>query len=149
MIQSYISIGSNIDATKNITSAKRELSSIFACTYSDNFHSKAEGFKGKDFINLVAGFKTSLDPISLTQTLKSLEKKIGRDTNQKGMRDRVIDLDLILFGDLIMNDQGIELPSNDIEDYLFILEPLAQIAHKEIHPVFNISFGEMLKEKLK
>ena len=69
MIQSYISIGSNIDATKNITSAKRELSSIFACTYSDNFNSKAEGFKGKDFINLVAGFKTSLDPISLTQTL--------------------------------------------------------------------------------
>ena len=102
MTQSYISIGSNIDATKNITSAKRELSNIFTCTYSDNFYSKAEGFKGKDFINLVVGFKTSLDPISLTQTLKSLEKKIGRDTNQKGMRDRVIDLDLILFGDLIM-----------------------------------------------
>ena len=149
MIQSYISIGSNIDATKNITSAKRELSNIFTCIYSDNFYSKAEGFKGKDFINLVAGFKTSLDPINLTKILKSLEKKMGRDINQKGMRDRVIDLDLILFGDLIMKDQGIELPSSDIEDYLFILEPLAQIAEKEIHPVFNISFGEMLKEKLK
>ena len=149
MTQSYISIGSNIDATKNITSAKRELSNIFTCTYSDNFYSKAEGFKGKDFINLVAGFETSLDPIDLTQALKSLEKKIGRDTNQKGMRDRVIDLDLILFGDLIMKDQDIELPSSDIEDYLFILEPLAQIAEKEIHPVLNISFGEILKEKLK
>lgn len=149
MTQSYISIGSNIDATKNITSAKRELSNIFTCTYSDNFYSEAEGFKGKDFINLVAGFETNLDPINLTQTLKSLEEKIGRDINQKGMRDRVIDLDLILFGDLIMKDQGIELPSSDIEDYLFILEPLAQIAEKEIHPVFNISFGEMLKEKLK
>ena len=149
MIQSYISIGSNIDATKNITSAKRELSNIFACTYSDNFYSKAEGFKVKDFINLVAGFKTSLDPINLTKILKSLEKKMGRDINQKGMRDRVIDLDLILFGDLIMKDQGIELPSSDIEDYLFILEPLAQIAEKEVHPVFNISYGEMLKEKLK
>jgi len=149
MTQSYISIGSNIDATRNITIAKRELSNIFTCTYSDNFYSKAEGFKGKDFINLVAGFKTSLDPIILTQTLKSLEKKIGRDTSQKGMQDRVIDFDLILFGDLIMNDKGIELPSSDIEDYLYILEPLAQIAEKEIHPVFNISFGEMLKERLK
>ena len=149
MTQSYISIGSNIDATRNITIAKRELSNIFTCTYSDNFYSKAEGFKGKDFINLVAGFKTSLDPTKLTQTLKSLEKKIGRDTSQKGMQDRVIDFDLILFGDLIMNDKGIELPSSDIEDYLYILEPLAQIAEKEIHPVFNISFGEMLKEKLK
>ena len=149
MPQSYISIGSNIDATKNIAKAKRELSNIFTCTYSDNFYSEAEGFKGKDFINLVAGFETNLDPINLTQTLKSLEEKIGRDINQKGMRDRVIDLDLILFGDLIMKDQGIELPSSDIEDNLFILEPLAQIAEKEIHPVFNISFGEMLKEKLK
>ena len=149
MTQSYISIGSNIDAIKNIAIAKRELNNIFTCTYSDNFYSEAEGFRGKDFINLVAGFETSLDPIGLTQALKSLEKKIGRDINQKGMRDRVIDLDLILFGDLIMKDQGIELPSSDIEDYLFILEPLAQIAEQEVHPVFNISFGEMLKEKLK
>ena len=47
-----------------------------------------------------------------------------------------------------MKDQGIELPSSDIEDYLFILEPLAQIAEQEVHPVFNISLGEMLKEKL-
>ena len=90
-----------------------------------------------------------MDPTAITQTLKSLEKKIGRDINQKGMRDRVIDLDLILFGDLIMKDQGIELPSSDIENYLFILKPLAQIAEKEIHPVLNISFGEMLNEKLK
>ena len=149
MTQSYISIGSNIDAIKNISRAKRELSNIFACTYSDNFYSEAEGFKGKDFINLVASFETSLDPITLTQRLKSLEKKIGRDVDQKGMRDRVIDLDLILFGNLIMERQGIELPSSDIENYLFILEPLAQIAEKEIHPVLNISFGDMLKEKLK
>ena len=77
MIQSYISIGSNIDATMNIASAKRELSNIFTCTYSDNFYSEAEGFKGKDFINLVAGFETNLDPINLTQTLKSLEEKVA------------------------------------------------------------------------
>jgi len=117
--------------------------------YSDNFYSEAEGFKGKDFINLVAGFETSLDPFSLIQTLKSLEKKIGRDIDQKGMCDRVIDMDLILFGELVEQDLGIELPSSDIEDYLFVLEPLAQIAEKELHPVLNISFGEMLKEKLK
>ena len=65
------------------------------------------------------------------------------------MQDRVIDMDLILFGDLIMQEQGIVLPSSDIEDYIFVLEPLAQIAEKEIHPVLNISFGDMLKEKLK
>ena len=119
------------------------------CTFSDNFYTEAEGFEGKDFINLVAGFETSLDAVKLTQTLKTLEKKMGRESNQKGMHDRVIDLDLILLGDLIAQDQGINLPSNDIENYLFVLEPLAQIAKEHLHPVFNISFEEMLKEKLR
>ncbi|MCH2272983.1 MAG: 2-amino-4-hydroxy-6-hydroxymethyldihydropteridine diphosphokinase [SAR86 cluster bacterium] len=149
MTQAYISIGSNIEAKKNIAKVKKELNQLFICTFSDNFYSEAEGFEGKDFINLVAGFETSLDAVKLTQTLKNLEKKIGRESNQKGMHDRVIDLDLILLGDLIAQDQGINLPSKDIENYLFVLEPLAQIAKEHLHPVFNISFAEMLKDKLR
>ncbi|HIG50271.1 MAG TPA: 2-amino-4-hydroxy-6-hydroxymethyldihydropteridine diphosphokinase [Gammaproteobacteria bacterium] len=149
MTQAYISIGSNIEAKKNIAKVKKKLNQLFICTFSDNFYTEAEGFEGKDFINLVAGFETSLDAVKLTQTLKNLEKKIGRESNQKGMHDRVIDLDLILLGDLIAQDQGINLPSNDIENYLFVLEPLAQIAKEHLHPVFNISFEEMLKDKLR
>jgi len=149
MTQAYISIGSNIEAKKNIAKVKKKLNQLFICTFSDNFYTEAEGFEGQDFINLVAGFETSLDAVMLTQTLKTLEKKMGRESNQKGMHDRVIDLDLILLGDLIAQDQGINLPSNDIENYLFVLEPLAQIAKEHLHPVFNISFEEMLKDKLR
>ena len=149
MTQAYISIGSNIEAKKNIAKVKKELNQLFTCVFSDNFYTQAEGYEGKDFINLVAGFETSLDAVKLTQTLKTLEKKMGRESNQKGMHDRVIDLDLILLGDLIVQDQDINLPSNDIENYLFVLEPLAQIAKEKLHPVFNISFEEMLKEKSK
>ena len=149
MTQAYISIGSNIEAKKNIAKVKKKLNQLFICTFSDNFYTEAEGFEGQDFINLVAGFETSLDAVKLTQTLKTLEKKMGRESNQKGMHDRVIDLDLILLGDLIAQDQGVNLPSNDIENYLFVLEPLAQIAKEHLHPVFNISFEEMLKEKLR
>ena len=149
MTQAYISIGSNTEAKKNIAKVKKKLNQLFICTFSDNFYTEAEGFEGKDFINLVAGFETSLDAVKLTQTLKTLEKKMGRESNQKGMHDRVIDLDLILLGDLIAQDQGINLPSNDIENYLFVLEPLAQIAKEHLHPVFNISFEEMLKDKLR
>ena len=149
MTQAYISIGSNIEAKKNIAKVKKKLNQLFICTFSDNFYTEAEGFEGQDFINLVAGFETSLDAVKLTQTLKTLEKKMGRESNQRGMHDRVIDLDLILLGDLIAQDQGINLPSNDIENYLFVLEPLAQIAKEHLHPVFNISFEEMLKEKLR
>ena len=149
MTQAYISIGSNIEAKKNIAKVKKKLNQLFICTFSDNFYTEAEGFEGKDFINLVAGFETSFDAVKLTQTLKTLEKKMGRESNQKGMHDRVIDLDLILLGDLIAQDQGVNLPSNDIENYLFVLEPLTQIAKGQLHPVFNISFEEMLKDKLR
>ena len=149
MTQAYISIGSNIEAKKNIAKVKKKLNQLFICTFSDNFYTEAEGFEGQDFINLVAGFETSLDAVKLTQTLKTLEKKMGRESNQRGMHDRVIDLDLILLGDLIAQDQGINLPSNDIENYLFVLEPLAQIAKEPLHPVFNISFEKMLKDKLR
>ena len=140
MTQAYISIGSNIEAKKNIARVKKKLNQLFICTFSDNFYTEAEGFEGQDLI-------FSIDDKILL--FKTLEKKMGRESNQKGMRDRVIDLDLILLGDLIAQDQGINLPSNDIENYLFVLEPLAQIAKEHLHPVFNISFEEMLKEKLR
>tara|TARA_B100000686_G_scaffold29163_1_gene29519 strand:- start:15563 stop:16030 length:468 start_codon:yes stop_codon:yes gene_type:complete len=149
MIQAYISIGSNLDADKNITKVKEELSTLFNCTFSDYFYSKAEGFEGHDFINLVACFETPLDSITLVDKLKKIEIKIGRDDSQKGMNNRLIDIDLILYGDLITNEGGMILPSPDIEKYLFVLKPLSEIAEKEIHPVLNMSFGEMLNQKLK
>ena len=74
---------------------------------------------------------------------------MGRDQDQKGMSDRIIDLDIIVFGKLIIQDKDFSIPSQDIKNHLYVLEPLAQIADKQVHPVLNISFGEMLKEKLR
>ena len=149
MTQVYISIGSNINAEENITLVKFKLEKLFTCSFSDVLLSKAIGFKGKDFLNLVVGFTYKSDPYSLNNILKNIEVEMGRDQDQKGMSDRVIDLDIILFGKLIIQDKDFSIPSQDIKNHLFVLEPLAQIAEKQIHPVFNISFGDMLKEKLR
>ena len=149
MTQVYISIGSNINAEENITLVKSKLEKLFTCSFSDVLHSKAIRFKGKDFLNLVVGFTYKSDPYSLNNILKNIEVEMGRDQDQKGMSDRVIDLDIILFGKLIIQDKDFSIPSQDIKNHLFVLEPLAQIAEKQIHPVFNISFGDMLKEKLR
>tara|TARA_B100001105_G_C22164762_1_gene345937 strand:- start:2 stop:451 length:450 start_codon:yes stop_codon:yes gene_type:complete len=149
MTQVYISIGSNINAEENITLVKSKLKKLFACSFSDVFHSNAIGFKGKDFLNLVVGFTYESDPYSLNNILKNIEVEMGRDQDQKGMSDRIIDLDIILFGKLVIQHKDFSIPSKDIKNHLYVLEPLAQIAEKQIHPVFNISFGEMLKEKLR
>jgi len=62
------------------------------------------------------------------------------------MSNRVIDLDIILYGDHILEEDNFDIPSKDIEDYLFVLEPLAEIAGELRHPVSKISFSELLKQ---
>ena len=123
---------------------KGHLDSIFNITYSSVYRTPAEGFVGEDFFNSVCKFETDKDPYEIRSLLKQIEKNMGRTKEQKGMSSRVIDLDLILYGDLIINDQELELPSLDIEKYKFVLEPLSEIAPTFIHPVLDKSYLDLL-----
>ena len=69
---------------------------------------------------------------------------MGRTSNQKGMSNRVIDLDLILYGNMQMNEDGLEIPSDDIAKYRFVLEPLVEIAPDNLHPTLQKSFHDLL-----
>ena len=123
---------------------KGHLDSIFNVTYSSIYRTPAEGFVGEDFFNSVCKFETDKDPYEIRSLLKQIEKNMGRTKEQKGMSSRVIDLDLILYGDLIINDEELELPSLDIEKYKFVLEPLSEIAPTFIHPVLDKSYLDLL-----
>ena len=146
MHQVFISIGSNIDPLKNVDKAKTLLDDHFDCTYSGLYETIAEGFEGNDFVNCVVGFETDIDPILLNEKLKEIEKNMGRTESQKGMSNRIIDLDLILYGDLVINNNNISIPSDEIGKHAFILEPLAEIAGDIKHPVSKKSFYSILKE---
>ena len=140
----FISIGSNLDAEKNMNLAKYHLDLIFDVTYSGIYKTPAEGFVGGDFLNRVCKFETEVDPYEIRLMLKKIEYDMGRTNDQKGMASRVIDLDLILYGDLKINDHELEIPSSDIENYKFVLEPLAEIAPTSIHPILKKSYLELL-----
>ena len=71
MTQVYISIGSNINSEENITLVKSKLEKLFTCSFSDVFNSKAIGFKGKDFLNLVVGSTYRSDLYSRKTILKN------------------------------------------------------------------------------
>ena len=142
----FASIGSNIDPRRNIEEAKIILGNLFDCTFSGLYENRAEGFEGNDFINSVVGFETDLQLIELRDKFKQIEKKMGRTDNQKGMSDRIIDLDIILYGDQVIQDDDFDIPSKDIENYLFVLEPLAEIAGERLHPILNNTYSEMLIE---
>ena len=144
MQQVFVSIGSNIDPRNNIEEARIILGNLFDCTFSGLYETRAEGFEGNDFINSVVGFQTDMQLIELRDKLKQIEKKMGRTDIQKGMSDRIIDLDIILYGDQVIEDDDFDIPSKDIENYLFVLEPLAEIAGARHHPILNNTYSEML-----
>ena len=144
MQQVFVSIGSNIDPRNNIEEARIILGNLFDCTFSGLYETRAEGFEGNDFINSVVGFETDLQLTELRDKLKQIEKKMGRTEIQKGMSDRIIDLDIILYGDQVIEDDDFDIPSKDIENYLFVLEPLAEIAGALHHPILNNTYSEML-----
>ena len=144
MQQVFVSIGSNIDPRNNMEEARIILGDLFDCTFSGLYETRAEGFEGNAFVNSVVGFETDLQLIELRDKLKQIEKKMGRTDNQKGMSDRIIDLDILLYGDQVIQDGDFDIPSKDIENYLFVLEPLAEIAGALHHPILNNTYSEML-----
>ena len=143
----FVSIGSNIKPKKNLEIAKNHLNHLFQCKYSSIYETSSEGFEGENFLNAVVSFKTETKPLKLRGILKSIENKMGRTESQKGMSNRIIDLDIILYGDSVIYEDKVEIPSSDIEKYLFVLEPLTEIAGDLIHPILKISFKELLEER--
>ena len=143
MNEAFVSIGSNIEAESNMILVKSYLDELFDVTYSSTYKTPAEGFEGKEFLNVVCKFHTEKLALDVRDILKSIEKDMGRTKDQKGMSNRIIDLDLILYGDKQMNEKGLEIPSDDIEKYMFVLEPLVEIAPYNIHPILQKTFQFM------
>ena len=135
MTSVYLGIGSNIDRDRNIRTAVAGLKKKFGeLLLSSVYESAAYGFEGDNFFNLVAGFDTELGIHDLMTELRNMEISSGREKQSKQFTPRSIDLDLLLYGDLVRHDDRIDVPRDDITRYAFVLCPLAQIAPLHIHP---------------
>lgn len=146
MTACYVSVGSNIDKEKNIEVALCSLRETFGkLTISPIYETTAMGFDGDDFLNLVVSFETNLSAHAIFETLREMEFKQGRLPNSQKFSPRYLDLDLLLYGDAIIDDGILKLPRADIEKYHFVLQPLADIAPDLVHPVLKKSYREMLE----
>lgn len=148
MHQVYVSIGSNIEAEKNVRSCVNELENLFqSVEVSSVYQSKAIGFQGSLFLNLVAGFKTDLSLDFLNAQLKGLEDKHDRDRTQPKMSDRTLDIDILMFDALVGRQGKLTLPHPETTAYAFVLRPLAELAPDLVVPGTGKTSMEHWREK--
>lgn len=147
MAGGYISIGSNIDKDKNILASLHALERQFGkLTISSIYESEPVGFTGDTFYNLVVGFNSELGVKEVAKKLRQIELDNGRTRDSQKFSARTLDLDLILYDDLILNDGRLRIPRDEIERYAFVLEPLAEIAPALKHPISHLSYAELWKK---
>lgn len=131
----YLGLGSNIDPEPNLRLAIRELGRRYGeLSLSPVYRSAAVGFEGPDFLNLVAGLESDESPTDIHAEIERIHGLAGRERGSERYSSRPLDIDLLLYDDLILEHPRFHLPRSDVLDYAFVLRPLAEIAPDLIHP---------------
>lgn len=151
MITTYIGIGSNLgERMAHIQTAIAHLNTIpqsQVTALSPFYESSAVtlGDPQPDFINAVAAIETDLSATELLHQLHHIEAMMGRPLPRAKWQQRTIDLDLLIYGNKVLDDSDIQLPHPEIPKRLFVLIPLRDIAPAWIHPKTKIAIEDLIR----
>ncbi|HEX2791776.1 MAG TPA: 2-amino-4-hydroxy-6-hydroxymethyldihydropteridine diphosphokinase [Steroidobacteraceae bacterium] len=142
--QVFVAIGSNVDAPERMRQAARAIRQRFAdARFSRCFRNPAFGFEGPDFYNAVAGFSTTLPIEALLPSLREIETRCGRGPADARWGPRKMDLDLLLYGDLVGSGNGYTLPRRDLLRRVYMLGPMADLAPDWRYPPSGPTIGQL------
>ena len=144
----YLSLGSNLgDRERNLTEAIRALEGVGEVKAVSSFY-ETEPVDFADqawFLNCALAMESSASPERMMAELLHLERKMGRERMQwKG--PRTIDIDILMFGERIVDSLDLKIPHPAMHRRRFVLAPLADIAAEARHPVMNRTVSELLAE---
>lgn len=140
----YVAAGSNVAPVESLVRALTALRERFPdLLVSPAYRNAAVGFEGEDFINLAVRFTTRLPLADLLEELHSVEAMCGRGRGAPKYEPRRMDLDVLLYGDLVGDYPGAKLPRPDLLRRAFMLGPLADIAPATRHPTAGATIAEL------
>jgi 2-amino-4-hydroxy-6-hydroxymethyldihydropteridine diphosphokinase len=140
----YVAIGSNVDPERNVAMAARELQRVFPdARFSSWYRNNAVGFEGDDFVNAVAGFTSELPVRGVIERLQAIETLCGRPRDAPRWAARSMDLDVLLYDDIVCDEPKLKLPRPDLLKRAYMLGPLAELAPAVIHPTEGMTIGEL------
>jgi 2-amino-4-hydroxy-6-hydroxymethyldihydropteridine diphosphokinase len=143
---SYLSLGSNLgDRAENLRAAIEKLALLGKVVAVSSFYETepVELIHQPWFVNCAVALETELTPETLLRQLLALEQSMGRRRTQK-KGPRTIDIDILLFGDAVVETPGLSIPHPAMHQRRFVLEPLAEIAPEQRHPGLKRSVRELL-----
>lgn len=149
MYQVYLGLGGNIgnkreNLKKVLFYIENELGTIVK--KSSVYETPPWGFNAEEnFWNMVVHITTNLEPDILLQKTKEIEQKFGRKKSEKKYYSRQMDIDILYIDDIILKNKLLKLPHPLIEDRLFVLVPLEEIAPDKVHPVLKQTSRQLLE----
>ncbi len=146
----FLGLGTNLGDREAYLNKGLELISKFIGrieSFSGIYETEPWGFHSENnFLNMVIKIHTDLKPAVLMKKLLSLEEQLGRIRDTREYKSRTIDIDILLYSNLVINKSDLIVPHPLMQDRKFVLVPFCDIAPKMIHPVLNKPFVELLKE---
>lgn len=141
-VRVFLGLGSNVEPEANLALGIRELRRRYGeLCVSAVYRNKPVGFEGADFLNLVVGLDTRLPPATLQADIESIHALAGRTRGGERFASRPLDIDLLLYGDHVIDGPDCRVPRQDVLRYSFVLGPLAEIAPDVVHPVTGLTLA--------
>lgn len=146
----YLSLGSNLGNRRGQlirASAKIAERAGDILALSDFYETAPWGFQSQYlFLNIAVKLETVCSPFELLAVTQQIERELGRTvkTSNSSYQNRLIDIDILLYDNMVLDTPELTLPHPLIHERLFVLEPLAEIAPQLIHPVMNCSIADLL-----